>query len=250
MTAAWALLWLLAALAALLLIALLLLLLLPLDLRVRLDSDLAAPGWEAAAEGRARWSAALRWGWGLLAAEWRGVNLQPRPPDLRLLGFRLRRSGRRRPRPGPAFPHSPSWRRPGRPASGPRQPAGRRFRWPHLEDPELVRAVLAEGLRFLGRLWEGTGLRAGGRLTYGFPDPAVTGWCEAVRWAAGVRIPFPVEPSFDRPCLVGWAEVTGRIYGFEIAREALRSLRNKVIRRRIARSIRFRPLRILIFRGG
>jgi len=103
---------------------------------------------------------------------------------------------------------------------------------------------------FLRRLWEDTGLRARGQLTYGFSDPSITGLCEAARWGARIRIPFPLEPVFDRPCLVGWSEVTGRIYGFEVAREALRALRNEVIRRRIAESIRFRPLRILIFRGG
>jgi hypothetical protein len=228
-TIGWVLLWLLVGLAGLLLLALLLLLFLPLDLRLRLHSDLAAADWEAEPEGSARWTVHFRWGWWLLVGEWCGENLEPRPPSLRLLGFRLRTDARRKS---------------AEPAAG-----RKRFRVRRL-DTELIRAVWAEAGRFLRRLWGDFGPQAKGRLTYGFPDPALTGWCEAARWATRVRIPFPLEPVFDHPCLVGWAEATGRIYGFEIAREALRALRNKVIRRRIAESIRFRPFRFLILRGG
>lgn len=229
-TTGWVLLWLLVVLTALLLVGLLVLLFFPLDLRLRLDSDLAAAGWEEEPEGSVRWKVRFRWGWGLLRGEWWGENLDPRQPDLRLLGFRLRSAAR------PQELPEPSDRR-------------RRWRLPRL-DPELILAVWTEAGRFLRRLWEDIGFRAQGRLTYGFPDPALTGWCEAARWAAGVRIPFPVSPVFDHPCLVGWTEVTGRIYGFEVAAEAMRFLRNKVIRRRLAESIRFKPLRFLILRGG
>ncbi|MFZ5817877.1 MAG: hypothetical protein ACOY93_21715 [Bacillota bacterium] len=224
----WGLLWTLIGLVGLLLLLLALLLFLPLAIEARIDSDRAAADWEADWTGTARWRIRIRWGWVVMTGLWAGENLALTQSELRFFG--LRTGGRRAER------------------KRERQPKKKmRKRWPDLE---LLRACLEEFLRFANRVVRDLGFRFAGELTYGFPDPSVTGWCEAVRWGAGVPVPIRLTPEFQHPCLTGWAEVQGRTYGYRVALAALRALRNPIIRRRLAERIRFRPVRYLLVRGG
>ncbi len=222
------LLWVLIALVGLLLLLILLLLILPLDLKARLDADWTAPSWEEEMEGAVRWEASLRWGWGLFRATWAGENLHLTFSEIRFLGRRLQGSKKRERK-----PKKKEQKRSNRP-------------W----DWDLIQAIATEALRFLQRLWQDLGLRLNGDLTYGFADPSLTGWTEALRHGAGVRLPVHLTPVFVRPCLSGQAEAAGRLYGYQVAAGIWRGLKNPVIRSRIAERIRFKPLRYLIARGG
>lgn len=218
---------LLVALAVILLL-LLLILLLPLDLHLCLDSDLAEGGGESEWSGAARWLGRLRWGWGLLRAEAAGENLALTEGQFRIMGKRIDTTAR------------PKKQKPKQ------KKAAKQKR--RNADWELIQAGLTEGLHFLGRLKRALGLHWEGRLTYGFTDPAVTGWMEALLWATGR--PIPVDASFQQACLLGRAQVNGRIYGYEVAWAALQSLRNPVIRGRLFGKLRFKPFRYRTARGG
>lgn len=207
---------------------LLLLLFLPLDLHLRLHSDLEAPTWEDDWTGAIRWLLRLRWGRVVLTGEWEGEYVTVERSAVRILGIRLRPSPKRE-----------------RVKSG----KAKKKRKSGL-DLELIWAMVEEFARFLRRLVADLGFRFTGEFTYGFADPSLTGWCEAIRWAVGVPVPIRMAPEFQRPMLMGWAEADGRIYGYEVALAALRALRNPVIRERLARRIRFRPLRYVLLRGG
>lgn len=218
-------------LLSLILLLLLALLFLPLDIYLRLDSDLAAPDWEADLEGTLRWLVKLRWGWVVLTGEWAGENLTVQRSALRLFTIRLRMgSGRAKPRA----------------ERKERKQKKKRSR----PDLELIWALVEEGARFIRRLIEKLGFRFQGEVVYGFADPAVTGWCEGIRWAMHLPVPIQLEPNFQHPCLTGWAEGRGRLYGYEAAVAALKALRHPVIKRRLAQKIRFKPLRYLLVRGG
>lgn len=232
------LLWLLVALLALALLILLLLLLLPLDLYLHLDSDLAEDGWDGDWTGAARWLLRTRWGWGLLRAQVAGENLTLTEHQFRIMGKRIEATAGKQKK-------QPKLKEAKRTESKRQRPAKKKRQ---KLDWELVRAGLTEGLQFLGRLRQALGLRWEGRLTYGFSDPAVTGWTEAILWATGR--PLPVDASFQQACLTGRAQVKGRIYGAQVVWAALRSLRNPVIRNRLFNKFRFNPLRYRTVRGG
>lgn len=217
------LLWILLALLAVLLLLLLLILLLPLDLYLRLDSDLAED-WESGWTGAARWLARMRWGWGLLRAEAAGENLALTEGQFRLMGRRIGAGA--------------SKKKPKKPEPEQKKPAKKKR---SKLDWELIRAGITEGLHVLGRLKKALGLRWEGRWTYGFSDPALTGWTEALLWATGR--PLPVDASFQQACLLGQGQVKGRIYGYQVAWAALQSLRNPVIRGRLFGKFRFKRLR-------
>lgn len=226
------LLWTLLALVAILLLLLALLLCLPLDLRARMDSDWAASGWDEEMHGAVRWEANFRWGWGLLAGTWTGENLSPARMELRILGRRLR----------------------GRSKQGSKRRAGReakkRKRSRSRPDWDLIWAAAQEALRFLQKLWRDLGWRVEGDLTYGFADPSLTGWAEALRAVTGIPLSLRLTPDFLRPCLTGQANLAGRLFGYQVVVELWQGLKNPVIRNRIAGRIRFKPLRYVITRGG
>jgi lactoylglutathione lyase len=90
------------------------------------------------------------------------------------------------------------------------------------------------------------GLRVSGRLTYGFSDPALTGWLEGVRWALDLAVPVALEPEFRGACLTGAAEARGRTYGYKLALAALRALQNPIIRKRLVPA----GLRRLLWQGS
>lgn len=211
----------------LLLLLLLLLLFLPLDVDLRLDSDLQAPTWEEELTGQIRWLIRLRWGWAVLSGRWEGESFRIVASEMRILGIRLR--------PGP---------KKARKKAAPKKKKRRSG-----FDLELIWAMVEESARFLRRLIERFGFRFQGELTYGFSDPSLTGWAEAIRWSVGLPVPIRLEPEFERPILLGWATGHGRLYGYQVAAAALRALRNPVIKDRLARKIRFKPLRYILLGG-
>lgn len=220
--------WSLLTLVLLLLLLLLLLLFLPLDIDLRVDSDLQAPTWEEELTGKLRWLLRLRWGRAVLSGRWEGEFFTIVRSEVRILGIGVS--------PGAGRGH-----RKAAPGKKKKRRSG--------IDLELIGAMVAEVARFLRWLIERFGFGFQGELTYGFADPALTGWCEAIRWTVGLPVPIRLEPEFQRPALLGRAQTQGRIYGYQVAGAALRALRNPVIRNRLARRIRFRPLRSIL-QGG
>lgn len=229
----WALLWALAGLMALLLILLLLILFLPFDIDLRLDSNWAAPAWEEEMTGAVRWRSRLRWGRLVADGVWEGEQLSLTRSELRICGIRLRfRSTRQKARAARA--------------AGAKK---RKRKW-QPPDLELILAAVQEFARFVKRLLRFTGIRVQGDMTYGFPDPAVTGWCELFLGQWYRLVPVRVEPDFSRPALIGWAQADGRIYGYRLLAAAWRVLDDPVIRGRLAAKIRFKPIQSFLLRGG
>lgn len=230
-------LWVLLVLLGLFALLVLLLLFVPFAIRLRVESDVAAEGWEGALAGRADWRYRLRWGLLPLSGgvTWRDGDLVW--SEVRLLGLRLG-GGRRSEDAGP-----PSAReRREKPRSRPRRRG--------LPDPDLLLALAGEMARVPGQLWRSLGLRLAAELTYGFSDPSLTGLCEAVRWGTGLGQSLRLTPDFQRPCAKGWAELSGRLYGFRLLAIAWRVLRRREIWNHLVGRIRFRPLRQILIQGG
>jgi len=69
-------------------------------------------------------------------------------------------------------------------------------------------------VRLPGRVWRSLGIRLTAEGTYGLPDPALTGFCEARRWSTGLGRSLRLRPDFLRPCLIGSGELAGRLLTF------------------------------------
>lgn len=80
-----------------------------------------------------------------------------------------------------------------------------------------VRSLLPELRVLLARLWRSLGLQARGDLVYGFDDPYVTGWCEALRAVVPVPRELKIMPDFLGARLAGWAELRMTIYPIRVA---------------------------------
>ncbi|MBY6275870.1 MAG: hypothetical protein CWE10_06545 [Symbiobacterium thermophilum] len=213
------------------------LLFVPFDLRLCGRADLAADDWESPLAGRAEWRLRLRWG--LLpvtaGAQWSDGRLGQ--PEVRVLGFPVRggKKGGRGHRP----------KTPGATKRKAGRKAGRTK-----PDPELLLTLAREAVQLPGRLWRSLGVRLTAEGSYGLPDPALTGLCEAIRWSAGLGRSLRLTPDFKRPCLVGRGELTGRVYGFRLAAIAWHVARRPAVWNRLVGTIRFRPLRTILLRGG
>lgn len=215
------------------------LLFVPWRFRLRAEADLAAADGEDALTGRAEGRLRLRWGVLNLAVAAAWNHGAPVQWDVRLLGRPLKGGGR-----GAAARRPGRWRRRGTPGRRARRRPGRR------PSPALLKAVVQELARLPGRFWRSLGTTAAGELTYGFSDPSVTGFCEAVRWGTGLGRSLRLSPDFSRPCLVGWAELTGSLYGFRLLIIAWRVLRRREIWNYLVGQIRFRPIRQILMQGG
>lgn len=230
-------LWALLVLLGLVALLVLLLLLVPFDLRLRVEPDLAAEGWEDALAGRAEGRFRLRWG--LLALSggftWRNGDLAW--SDVRLLGFRL--GGGRRAE-GSRIPSARERR------EKPRREPRRRRR----PDPSVLLALAEELARVPRRLWRSLGVRLAGELAYGFSDPSLTGLWEALRWGTGLGQSLRLRPDFLRACVIGWAELSGRLYVFRVLAVAWRVLRRREIWNYLVGQVRLRPLRQILLQGG
>lgn len=214
---------------AILLILLLAILFLPWDIHVRLDSDWAAPGWDEPMTGAVRWRFRFRWGWASVVGVWAGEFFALNRSEVRIFGIR---------------PRSRPERRKVRPAKPKRKRKRQR------PDLPLLMAIVQESVRLLQRSVRDLGFRIAGEVTYGFPEPDVTGWCEALRWSLDLPVPIRLEPDFNRSVLTGWAEVNGRTSLYRLIAAAWRALDNPVIRGRLADKLRFKPIRAWLLRGG
>lgn len=257
------LLWVLGLLAGLLLLLIAALLLLPLDLLLRIDPDLAAEDWEGEVHGSLPWQARIRFGWGLLKLELAGEGLQPGTAQFSLIGLRLRSGGPQARQPaGPeaeakarakakAKAEAKAKAKAGAKASdragSARKSAQKR---PKQRLPwEVLRELIRESVYLVRRLWRDLGLDVTGDLTYGFPDPALTGIGEAALGIVGRPAGMRVQPDFLRSRLEGWAQVEGSLFGVQVLIQLLRVLKNPVLRRYVMRRL-FGKLRFRIRKGG
>lgn len=142
-------------------------------------------------EGRWHWE--IRWLWGLL--RWTGVKEPGKAPVSRLhmlgmtgsvpLGGEGRRGRARRARRGETLS----------------RPRRRAWGWSDL------RALWPELGPLVRRLRRSFALEGEGDLVYGFEDPAVTGWCEALRALVPLPQGLSLTPAFSGPQLAGHASV-------------------------------------------
>ena len=214
------LLWVLATLLSLLLLVVLALLFLPLDVAGRADPTLVDDDWEGDWSGTVTWAATLRFGGPLLRLSAAGEGLHGPALQVWILGLRLK-----------SRPRKP-------PKAKPREPQPERKR--RERDPELGWALFMEGWKAANRLWRDLAWRLPGDLTYGLPDPALTGMCEALLWSLGRPPGLVLRPNFVQPCLTGWVETQGRIYGVQMASAIWTACTHPVIRDRIKKRIRLR----------
>lgn len=241
------LLWTLLILLGLLLLVLLLVLFVPFTFYARADTNLAADDWEEELSGTFQGKFRLRWGLATVSGTAAGQWLQFERVEVRLMGLRLD-GGKHKKHRGKS---NLAQKEPGKQgASGGRSQDGSRKKaraWLH---PELLWAVAKEALSLPVKVWRSLGVRLSGDLTYGFSDPSLTGFCEALRWGTRVSLPVKLNPDFLRPCLIGWASVGGRVFGYRLVAIGWRVLRRPVIWNHLAGQIRFRPLRKLLLQGG
>ena len=223
------LLWVLIGLLALLLVLVLLALFLPLDIRLHLDSDWAAPAWEEEMTGGIRWALRLRWGEFVMDSRWEGRLLTLISAKVRFFGIR-RPQGRIRAQVGVERARAPRHRR-------------------SLPDIPLLLELVKEAAQFAGRLTKKSHIQISGSVTYGFPDPDITGWCEVYRGLI-TQVPVHLAADFSISGLIGWLEVDGRLSGYRLATAAWPALDNPVIRNRLAQIVRFRPIQNWLTRGG
>lgn len=235
------LLWSLLILLALLLLLLLLVLFMPFRFHGEGSADLAGADWEDDLSGTFQGMVRFRWGVIALSGLVAGEGLHLTQAEFRLMGFRMngrKSSARRRPGGGTAPRQGRVRKRPRRWRARPNLP------------PDLLWALAKEAMRLPGQIWRSLGVDLSGDITYGFSDPSLTGWCEATRWGTGKAVPIKLTADFLRPCLIGWATVGGRVYGFRLAAIGWRVLRRPVIWNHLVGNIRFRPLRSILMQGG
>ena len=222
----------------------------PFHVSLRAHSRLVADDWESPLQGRAEATLRLRWGLVLVTggAVWADGRLQW--SEFRLMGRRLGgdRKGDRAEPGADQPPGRRSRRRPGRKSGEPPPSKSRRRRSP--PDWELLLAIAREAMRLPEKLWRSLGVRLTAEATYGFSDPSVTGFCEALRWSTGLGRGLRLTPDFRRPCLVGSGELSGRLYGFRLVAIAWQVVRNPAIWNHLVGKIPFRPLRAILLRGG
>lgn len=170
-------------------------LVLPLDYTLRLD----------VLEDDARWEAGLRWAWGVAVLRAAGSPRGKAEFDLRLLG-RIPIQPRRR---GQVFParrtRQPAVRQ--RPSGHPRAGNLGVGPWRRILRGDVLRALM----RMAGRLWRALGLRLGGRLRYGWEDPALTGWLQGILAAIPLPPELRLRASYTDPGVNGWVQCSGTL---------------------------------------
>lgn len=209
-----ALLWLALALLVLILLILVAVLFVPVSFAGRLESAIR-PEEEAPTgyTGEARWQARLRWGLMLVRFAVAGQNGQVSGLRLSVLGIPIR-LGRRHKAASDGDDDDTAKKAGGtKPATRRKRKAKRKrsFRWDEL------RLYIREGAQLLVRLWAALHLQVHGALTFGFDDPADTGMMLGLLWAASVPRRVQIQPDFLGPRLEGWLDLSGRIWGYQVA---------------------------------
>ena len=239
------LLWTLLVLLGLLLLLLLPVLFLPFTFYVQADADLAGDDWEDDLSGPFRGKFGLRWGIVTVSGMAAGEGLHLERTEFRLLGMRM--DGRKRARKGRRKGENEGA---GAPRGTPTGDGPPRRKVRLKLTPDLIWALTREALSLPERVWRSLGIRLSGELTYGFSDPSLTGFCEAIRWGTGVALPVRLTPDFLRPCLIGWGRAGGRVFGYKLVAIGWRVLRRPAIWNYLVGQIRFRPLRSVLLQGG
>ena len=105
--------------------------------------------------------------------------------------------------------------------------------------------LFAQVVRLLQRLWRSLRLRVSASGRFGASDPATTGMIYGA-YQAAIR-PFNItetlRPCFDRPCLEGRVEVTGRVWPIQLIVDAALFVFSKPVRQ-----VWFPELRYLVSR--
>lgn len=184
--------------------------------------------------------------WLFGAVAFRGVQEPGKPPHVaaRLFGWErplsLDGSGGRRERRRAAsvrpVTKAQARKREAQPAAGGRGRGPGRWR---LSAAEL-RALLPEGVRLLRRVWRASHVRAAGDLTYGFSDPSLTGWCEALRAVVPLPRELRLKPDFWGARLEGWAEVRAKVYPIAVSWIVATTVLRRPVRRIVAAARRAR----------
>lgn len=94
-----------------------------------------------------------------------------------------------------------------------------------------VRELLPEMRLLMSRMWRVMRLRGHGRITFGFPDPFVTGMAHAVLAGVPNRSKLVFIPDYSEGKLVGWAEVSMKLYPIESLLVLLRTAFRPAVRR-------------------
>jgi len=181
-------------------------------------------------DGDWRWE--VRWLFGLV--RWTGAKMRGLPAESRLhvagisVPFRpwawMRRAAGRR-KSSRTRDHRGG--RAARARGGRRSLAELRAFWPDVKEslPEMMRSA---------------GVRTDGTLVYGFDDPSLTGWCEAVRAVVPLPRTVTLVPDFTGPRLGGNLEVQMSFWPIRAAWAGGRFVMRPRVRRWLWRQIRQR----------
>lgn len=221
------LLWLVAAVAGVLLIALLLLLTVPVSFKARAEGAIR-PDDDENWGGQGKWEADLRWGGRLVRLWLQGTHQGGLEQRFTILGLRL--GGRRQDRSGTPAPAKAESKRPEK--SRPRK----KRRRPTLEE---IQAYIREGLHLARRLLRSLRLHIAGDLTFGFEDPALTGFVLGALALTGKPADLVLRPDWFQPGAEGWVTLRGRVYGFEVAIALWQAYWRSPLSRRLRRWVPF-----------
>ncbi|HYF80902.1 MAG TPA: hypothetical protein VD973_27640 [Symbiobacteriaceae bacterium] len=228
----WALAWAAGVLLAVALLALVLVLFVPVGFRTRAEGALR-PDDDETWGGQAEWEADLRWGGRLVRLWLQGTHQGVGAQEITILGFRLRE--RKRSGPAEAKEEAPSASKP--PAKAKVKAKARKKRQrPTMEE---IRAYIREGLNLARRLIKALRLHIAGDLTFGFEDPALTGFALGAIALTGKPADLTLRPDWFQPGAEGWVSIKGRVYGFEAATALWLAYWRSPLSRRLRRWIPF-----------
>lgn len=207
------LLWLVALVAGVLVAVLVILLTVPVSFRAKAEGALR-PDDDEDWGGNARWEADLRWGGRLVRLWLQGTHQGVEVQRLTMLGLRWRtRKGQGGEAPAGADAGAKSKAKAEAKTARKARPRKKRRR-PTMEE---IQAYVREGLRLVRRLLRSLRLHIAGDLTFGFEDPALTGFALGAIALTGKPADLVLRPDWFQPGVEGWATVRGRVYGFEVA---------------------------------
>jgi hypothetical protein len=221
--------WVAGLLLAVALLALVLVLFVPVRFRAKAEGALR-PDDDETWGGQAAWEADLRWGGRLFRLWLQGTHQAVGAQEITVLGIRLKERKQSAPA---AEEEAPTTSKP--PAKAKAKPRKKRKR-PTMEE---IRAYIREGLTLVRRLIKALRLHIAGDLTFGFEDPALTGFALGAAALAGKPADLTLRPDWFQPGAEGWVSIKGRVYGFEAATALWLAYWRSPLSRRLRRWIPF-----------
>ena len=94
-----------------------------------------------------------------------------------------------------------------------------------------VKGLLPEIRWCIAQLWRVPRFAAQGDIVYGFADPAMTGWCEALKAIRPLPPQLKLTPDFTEARLEGWLHVRLSIYPVQAVVVMIRTLLRRGVRR-------------------